>query len=59
MPELVLKALTKTYHDVEAVKNLDLIIAAKEFMVIVGPSGCGKTTAPWRITLKYFLKVYR
>ena len=44
MSELVLKALTKTYHNVEAVKNLDLTIGDKEFMVIVGPSGCGKTT---------------
>ncbi len=44
MPELELKMLTKTYHGVEAVKNLDLIIGDKEFMVIVGPSGCGKTT---------------
>ncbi len=44
MPELELKGLTKTFNDVVAVKNLDLKIADKEFMVIVGPSGCGKTT---------------
>lgn len=44
MSELELKALSKTYNDVEAVKNLDLTIGDKEFMVIVGPSGCGKTT---------------
>lgn len=44
MPELELKMLTKTYHGVEAVKNLDLTIGDKDFMVIVGPSGCGKTT---------------
>lgn len=44
MPELELRALSKTYNDVEAVKNLDLTIGDKEFMVIVGPSGCGKTT---------------
>lgn len=44
MPELQLKALTKTYNDVEAVKNLNLTISDKEFMVILGPSGCGKTT---------------
>lgn len=44
MPELELKALCKSYGAVEAVKNLDLTIADKEFMVIVGPSGCGKTT---------------
>ena len=44
MPELELKALTKAYNSVEAVKNLDLTIGDKEFMVIVGPSGCGKTT---------------
>jgi multiple sugar transport system ATP-binding protein len=29
------------YH---AVKNVNLNIANKEFMVFVGPSGCGKTT---------------
>lgn len=44
MPELELRALSKAYHGVEAVNNLDLLIADQEFMVIVGPSGCGKTT---------------
>ena len=44
MPELELKMLTKIFNGVEAVKNLDLTIGDKEFMVIVGPSGCGKTT---------------
>ena len=44
MPDLKLRALSKNYNDVEAVKNLDLRIGDKEFMVIVGPSGCGKTT---------------
>lgn len=44
MPELKLKMLTKIFNGVEAVKNLDLTIGDKEFMVMVGPSGCGKTT---------------
>ncbi len=44
MPELELKELVKAYNGVEAVKNLNLVISDKEFMVIVGPSGCGKTT---------------
>ena len=35
----------KTYGDVVAVKDLNLDIQDKEFLVLVGPSGCGKTTA--------------
>jgi multiple sugar transport system ATP-binding protein len=32
------------YDDVHAVKDVNLEIRDKEFMVLVGPSGCGKTT---------------
>ena len=32
------------YDDVHAVKDVNLQIRDKEFMVFVGPSGCGKTT---------------
>ena len=44
MPDLVLKGLTKKFNGTDAVKNLDLVVLDKEFLVIVGPSGCGKTT---------------
>jgi len=42
---VVLKNVTKKFKDdVVAVKNINLEITDKEFMVFVGPSGCGKTT---------------
>jgi multiple sugar transport system ATP-binding protein len=36
--------LNKKYDGVHAVKNVNLEIHDKEFVVLVGPSGCGKTT---------------
>ncbi|HET7873953.1 MAG TPA: sn-glycerol-3-phosphate ABC transporter ATP-binding protein UgpC [Methylomirabilota bacterium] len=44
MAQVVLKELNKKYDEVHAVKNVNLTIRDKEFMVFVGPSGCGKTT---------------
>jgi multiple sugar transport system ATP-binding protein len=44
MAEIVLKNLEKKFGDLVAVKNLDLTINDKEFLVLLGPSGCGKTT---------------
>jgi len=38
-------SVTKSFGDVEAVKDLSIDIADKEFLVFVGPSGCGKTTS--------------
>src|SRR5580704_4851385 len=39
------KSVTKRYvGDVIAVKDLDLEIRDKEFVVLLGPSGCGKST---------------
>ena len=44
MADIVLKNIYKRFGDFTAVKNLDLEIRDKEFLVLLGPSGCGKTT---------------
>ncbi|SHE40553.1 maltose ABC transporter [Clostridium fallax] len=45
MANLSLKHIYKVYQgDVTAVKDFNLDIADKEFIVFVGPSGCGKST---------------
>ncbi len=44
MAEVVLQNLNKNFDEVYAVKDVNLSIHDKEFMVLVGPSGCGKTT---------------
>lgn len=45
MAKLQLKKVAKVYEDgYKAVKNIDLDIKDKEFIVLVGPSGCGKST---------------
>ena len=44
MAKVVMEKLNKHYGEVMAVKDLDLEIPDKEFVVLVGPSGCGKTT---------------
>src|SRR5215211_7463099 len=44
MAQVVLKDLNKKYDEVHAVKDVNLHIRDKEFVVLVGPSGCGKTT---------------
>lgn len=45
MANLLLKGIYKMYEkDVMAVKNFNLEINDKEFIVFVGPSGCGKST---------------
>jgi len=42
--QVVLKGINKFYDSVHAVKDVNLQIRDKEFVVFVGPSGCGKTT---------------
>src|SRR5262245_29514574 len=44
MGQVVLKGIKKFYDSVHAVKDVNLHIRDKEFLVFVGPSGCGKTT---------------
>jgi len=44
MGQVVLKSINKFYDSVHAVKDVNLQIRDKEFVVLVGPSGCGKTT---------------
>src|SRR6202166_635085 len=44
MAQITIRSLKKKYHEVHAVKDVNLDIKDKEFVVLVGPSGCGKTT---------------
>ncbi len=44
MAQVVLKDINKKYDEVHAVKDVNLSIHDKEFVVLVGPSGCGKST---------------
>ncbi len=44
MAGVYLENVTKRYDDVVAVKDANLEIKDKEFLVLVGPSGCGKST---------------
>ena len=46
MASVSFKNVFKRYAgDVVAVKNLNIEVADKEFLVLVGPSGCGKSTS--------------
>ena len=45
MASLSLQHVTKVYpNGFEAVKDFNLDIEDKEFIIFVGPSGCGKST---------------
>lgn len=44
MARVTLENLTKQFGKTTAVKDLNLKIKDKEFVVLLGPSGCGKTT---------------
>jgi multiple sugar transport system ATP-binding protein len=44
MAHVIIRNLNKKFDEVHAVKDVNLEINDKEFMVFVGPSGCGKTT---------------
>src|SRR5262245_48964203 len=41
---LRLEGVTKSFGAVQALKPLDLTVAAGEMLALLGPSGCGKTT---------------
>lgn len=45
MASVTFKHVWKRFGDVVALRDLDIEIEDKEFLVLVGPSGCGKTTA--------------
>ncbi|MFW6180906.1 MAG: ABC transporter ATP-binding protein [Spirochaetota bacterium] len=44
MAQIILKNMWKRFGDLVAVRNLNLEIRDREFLVLLGPSGCGKTT---------------
>lgn len=44
LARVVLRNVTKKYGEVTAVRDFNLEIADREFVVFVGPSGCGKST---------------
>src|SRR6476660_5414401 len=44
MADIVLNNVHKVYGHVVAVKDINLAINDREFVVLVGPSGCGKST---------------
>ena len=45
MSEITLKNVSKIYENQQyAVRNVNLEIQDKEFVILVGPSGCGKST---------------
>ena len=44
MAHIKLENIVKRYGDVVAVKDFNLEVEDKEFVVFLGPSGCGKTT---------------
>jgi len=41
---VAVRGLTKRYGDVEAVRGIDLTVAAGEVFALLGPNGAGKTT---------------
>ncbi|MBR4748241.1 MAG: sn-glycerol-3-phosphate ABC transporter ATP-binding protein UgpC [Abditibacteriota bacterium] len=44
MAEVTFRNVFKDYKEVKVVKDFNLKVNDKEFLVLVGPSGCGKTT---------------
>ena len=44
MANITIRNLHKSFGEVKVLKNINLDIPDKEFVVLVGPSGCGKST---------------
>ena len=44
MSELTLRNASKRFGNLTVIKDLDLDVHDREFVVLVGPSGCGKST---------------
>jgi len=44
MASVEIKGLQKAYGSVPVLRDIDLSIADREFLIFVGPSGCGKST---------------
>jgi len=44
MAQIKLDKVRKTFGKVVAVRDIELLIEDREFLVLLGPSGCGKTT---------------
>jgi multiple sugar transport system ATP-binding protein len=42
--DVELRKVSKSFHNLKVVHDIDLEIAKGEFVVLVGPSGCGKST---------------
>ena len=45
MASVTFQNVYKKFGDLTIIKDLDIEVQDKEFLVLVGPSGCGKTTA--------------
>lgn len=43
-PKITLQGIHQVFSGRSIIKDLDLVIAPTEFLVILGPSGCGKST---------------
>lgn len=44
MGQIELRAIRKSFDDLEVIKGIDLTVNEGELMIFVGPSGCGKST---------------
>ena len=44
MSAIEVKNLSKSWGDIDAVKNVSFSVKEESFTVLLGPSGCGKST---------------